>query len=284
MKNRLGGVLCLSEPQRLVVPKEILMPRLTPNLPIQQFWSGPCLLALLSIFLTGCANSCIVGGWNPPNGTIGVVAGNPPPTCALTKATGALRLVLHSNRSCEFCSASNRVHSAILSLKGIDVRSSANATDESSAWQELLPQLETQPIQIHLLDEGTNSLRTDSLTERVLVPAGTYDLLRLRFASNQSGEIGEIPTKNACGRVGLNCVLMADGQIEPLVFAEDKLESSFASESAAVGLLVVLPGTESELHIELTPAASIGASFEKGARIFSLVPDKTSVAKLPWVE
>jgi Domain of unknown function (DUF4382) len=256
----------------------------TPKLPVQRHWNGFILLSLSSVFLTGCANSCIVGVWNPPNSTIGVVAGNPPPACALTKATGALRLVLHSKSSCEFCSASNRVQSAVLSLKGIDVHSSANARDESSAWQELLPQLETQPIQVHLLNEGTNSLGTDTLAERVLIPAGTYDLLRLRFVSNQPGAIGEIPAKNACGRVGRNCVLMADGQIEPLVFAEDKLGSSFASETTADGLLLVLPGTESELLIELTPVASIGASFGKGARVFSLLPDKTSVTRLPSVE
>lgn len=258
------------------------MPRLTPKFLIQQFWSGPCLLALLPVFLTGCANSCIVGVWNPPNGTIGVVAGSPPPACALTKATGALRLVVHSNHSCEFCSASNRVHSAVLSLKGIDVRS--NARDESSAWHELLPQLETQPIQIHLLSEGTNSLRTDSLEERVLIPAGTYDLLRLRFASNQPGGIGEIPEKNPCGRIGPNCVVMADGQINSLEFAGDKLESTFASETTADGLLLVLPGSESELFIELTSVASIDASSGNGSRIFSLLPDKTKVARLPAVE
>jgi hypothetical protein len=77
---------------------------------------------------------------------------------------------------------------------------------------------------------------------------------------------------------------MADGQVVPLVFAEDILESNFASETTADGLLLVLPGTESELLIELTPVASIGASFGKGARIFSLLPDKTSVARLPAVE
>jgi hypothetical protein len=256
----------------------------TPKLPVQRHWNGFIFLSFWSVFLTGCANSCIVGVWNPPNGTIGVVAGSPAPACALTKATAALRLVLHSNRSCEFCSASNRVHSAVLSLKGIDVRSSANSRDESSAWQELLPQLDAQPIQIHLLNEGTNSLRTDSLAERVQIPAGTYDLLRLRFASNHPGTIGETPAKNACGRVGPNCVVMADGQVVPLVFAEDILESNFASETTADGLLLVLPGTESELLIELTPVASIGASFGKGARIFSLLPDKTSVARLPAVE
>lgn len=260
------------------------MPRLTPSLPIQQFWSGPSLLALLSVFLTGCANSCVVGGWNPPNGTIGVVAGNPPPSCALTRATGAVRLVVHSNRVCGFCSASNRVQSVVLSLKGIDVRSSANAEDESSAWQNLLPQLETQPIQVHLLIEGANSLRTDSLAERALIPAGTYDLVRLRFASNQPGAIREIPATNACGREGPNCVVMADGQIEPFVLAENKLESSFASETTADGLLLVLPGSENELLIELTPVAAIGASFGKRTQIFSLLPDKTRVARLPTVE
>jgi hypothetical protein len=141
-----------------------------------------------------------------------------------------------------------------------------------------------QPVQVDLLNENTNCFPTDSLADRVLVPAGTYDLVRLRIASNQTAADGEIPVRNVCGRVGPNCVVMADGQIEPLVFDEDTLESSFASETTAEEFLLVLPGSESELLIELTPVASIGASFERGARFFSLLPHRPRVARLPSVE
>ena len=81
----------------------------------------PSLLALLSVFLAGCANTCFVVVSNPPTGTIGVVAGNPPPACALAKANAAVRLVVHVNRLCEFCSESNQIQSVLLSLRGIDI-------------------------------------------------------------------------------------------------------------------------------------------------------------------
>jgi len=260
------------------------MLRFTPQLSIIRLSRGFGPLAVLSALLTGCANSCFVAAWNPPNGTTGIVAGNPPPACMLATAKGAVRVVLHANRLCEFCSESNRAHSVLLSLRGIDIHLRANAGDESADWQELFPQLERQPLQVDLLNENTNSSPSDSLEERVLIPTGTYDLVRFRIASNQPAADGEIPARNVCGRVGPNCVVMADGQIEHLVFEEDTLESGFTSETTADGLLLVLPGSESELLIELTPVASTGASFGRGARFFSLLPDRTRVARLPSVE
>jgi len=244
----------------------------------------PSLLALLSVFLAGCANTCFVVVSNPPTGTIGVVAGNPPPACALAKANAAVRLVVHVNRLCEFCSESNQIQSVLLSLRGIDIHSKANAEGDSSEWQELLPQPERQPLQIDLQNESIKGSLADSLAQRVLIPAGLYDFVRLRFASNQPGAGADVPARSACGRAGPNCVVMADGRIEPLVFEEDIFESSFAPDTAADGVLLVLPGSESELLIELTPVSSIGASAGKGAPFFSLLPNRTRVVRLLPVE
>jgi hypothetical protein len=61
---------------------------------------------------------------------------------------------------------------------------------------------------------------------------------------------------------------MADGQILPLVFDANTLESRFASESTEDRLLFVSPDSESELLIELTPVVSLGAFIENGARVF----------------
>lgn len=251
------------------------MLRFTPELLNKRHWSGPGLLAFLTAFLTGCANTCFVAVSNPPTGTIGVVTGNPPPACTLAKAKGAVRVVTHVNRLCEFCSESNRIQSVFLSLKGIDIHPKANAWDESSDWQELFPQLEKQPLQVDLLNESANSPRAKSITEKLLIPAGTYDLVRLRITSNQRGADDEIPAKNACGSVGPHCVVMADGQIEPLVFVTDTIEFRFASETREDGLFFVLPGSDSELLIELTPIASISTSFGRGVRSFSLVLSRT---------
>jgi len=249
------------------------------------FGAVPSLLALLSVFLTGCTNACFVVVSNPPTGTIGVVAGNPPPACALPKANAAVRLVVHVNRLCEFCSESNRIQSVLLSLRGIDIRSRANAGGDSSEWQELLPQLERQPLQIDLPNESMNGRPADSFAERVPIPAGLYDVVRIRFAPNQPGAAdADVPSRNACGGVGPNCLVMADGRIAPLVFEENTFEASFAPDTTADGVLLVLPGSESELLIELTPVSSIGASVGRVAPFFSLLPNRTRVVRLLPVE
>ena len=42
------------------------MLRFTPELLNKRHWSGPGLLAFLTAFLTGCANTCFVAVSNPP--------------------------------------------------------------------------------------------------------------------------------------------------------------------------------------------------------------------------
>jgi hypothetical protein len=250
------------------------MQRLTPELPIRRLGRCLGLFALCSASLTGCANTCFLVISNPPNGTISVVAGNPPPACTLAKSKGAIRVVAHANSVCPFCSESNRIQSVLLNLKGIDIHSRANSVHESSDWQELFPRLENQPLQVDLPTEGKNLPRY--VTDRVLVPTGTYDLLRFRFEPNQSGD-DIFQARNACSRIGSSCVVMANGQIVPLVFDADSLESRLTAESTADGLLFVSPGSDSELLIELTPVMSIGAFLGNGARGFSLVASGTRI-------
>jgi hypothetical protein len=264
--------------------KKVLMLRFTPELLAQRHWSGTSLLAFLSVLFIGCANTCFVAVSNPPNGTLGIVAGNSPPACPLAEAKGAVRVVAYADPSCEFCSESNRIQSVFLSLRGIDIHSKSKAGDESSDWQELLPQLKKQPRQIDLLNGSTNSRPVDPIIESALLPAGTYDLVRLRLVPNQAVANDETPAGNACGSLGASCAVMANGQIEPLVFDNDTLESRFAPGTTADRLFLVLPDSNSELHIELTPVASISASFAQGVRFFSLLPGRTTVERLPSVE
>jgi len=256
------------------------MLRCTSMLPIQRHWSHLIIVVYWSVLFAGCANTCFVAVSNPPNGTIGILAGNPPPACSLTTAKGAVRVITRANRVCEFCSESNRLKSIVLSLKGIDIHWNENRGDDSSGWLELYPQLEKQPLQVDLLNETSNGSPVDFLAERVLIPAGTYDLLRFRLAPNQPGADEEVPAMNACGKAGSNCVVMADGQIVPLLYDAAALESRFASETTADRSLLVMSGSDTELLIDLTPVESIGASFGKGVRFFFLLPSRTTVVQL----
>lgn len=143
------------------------------------------LLTLLPVFLTGCANSCVSGFWNPPNTTVGVAISNPPPACKLPTPKGTIQIVVQVSDSCESCSASNRVHTVVLNLGGIELHTSADAAGEPSAWQTVLPEPGKQSSQVQSLSGNMNALASESADE-LPIPAGSYDLVRLRLARNQT--------------------------------------------------------------------------------------------------
>ncbi|HKW33344.1 MAG TPA: DUF4382 domain-containing protein [Candidatus Acidoferrum sp.] len=244
------------------------------------------LLALLCVLFTGCSNSCFFGFWNPPNGTIGTVLSNPPPACRLATPKGAIRVVIQLNHSCELCSGSNRVHTVVLNLRGIDIHSSANAEGESSGWQELLPELEKRPRQIELLNEKVRAISSES-KEELRVSAGSYDLVRLSLGRDQVDEAGTddgLLPGNECGKTGPNCVVMADGQIVPLVLEADTLEFRLVSEATVDGLPFVLPDSNNELLIEMTPVLSMARPFGEPTPSFSFFPGRAHMEPSPWEE
>jgi hypothetical protein len=235
------------------------------------FWGG---------FLTGCANSCFFGFWNPPSGTIGTVISNPPPTCKLAAPKGAVRVAVQVSGSCASCSGSNRVHAVVLNLGGIDVHSSANAAGQSSGWQPLLPEPGKDPTQVELLSEKTNAFSTDS-TEELAIPAGSYDLVRLRLTRDQTRVDDKPLLGNACGKAEPNCVIMADGQIAHLVFEADTLEFLLTSEATVGGLPIILPDSNNELFIELTPVLSMARPFGEATRSFIIFPGRARIEPRP---
>jgi hypothetical protein len=234
------------------------------------------LLALLGGFLTGCANSCFFGFWNPPSGTIGTVISNPPPTCKLAAPQGAVRVVVQMSGSCESCSGSNRVHTVVLNLSGIDV----HAAGQSSGWQPLLPEPGEHSTQVEFLSEKTNAFSADS-AEELAIPAGSYDLVRLRLTRDQTRVDDKPLLGNACGKAEPNCVIMADGQIARLVFEGDTLEFRLTSEAVVGGLPIILPGSNNELFIELTPVLSMARPFGEATRSFIIFPGRARIEPRP---
>lgn len=237
------------------------------------------LLAFLSIFFTGCANSCVSGFWNPPNGTVGVTVGNPPPTCKLATPKGAIRIAVQVSDSCESCSGANRVHAVVLNLSGIDFRASADAAGESSSWQPLLPE---PGRQFEFLREKINVISSESMesTEELPIPAGSYDLVRLRLSRDQTRVDDRPLSGNACGETGPNCVIMADGQIAPLLFEPDALAFHLTSEATGK-LPLVMPNSDYELLIELRTVLSMTRLFGEATRSFVILPGRAQMAPRP---
>jgi hypothetical protein len=243
------------------------------------FWDLPlCAALLFAVWLTGCNNSCFTFTSNPPTGTIGITVGDPKPTCTLTTRV-AVRLAVQTVPMCIIsCSESARIEHIFVSMRGIEVHPSMTADNDSSDWQELLPPgLVNEPLQVDLVGGTSDWGAREPLGEIVTIPAGIYRQVRLRFTPNQPMPDDRLPGRNACGSVGFNCIVMADGRIQPLVLDSGSPELRIMSDRIAGGSLFLPPDTESDLVIELKPVWAWFSSADQGLRLF---PALTGIAKV----
>jgi hypothetical protein len=162
------------------------------------------------------------------------------------------------------------VQGVLVSLRGIELHPKGTAGKESSEWRELFPALRAQPRQFDVMKAAPNGLGANLLWNRAIVPAGTYDLVRLRFASNPESPDDQLVTENACGKAGLHCVVMGDGRILPLVLQDNVLELRISAEGTARGLLIS-PGSQNRLLIELTPVWSAVALPPEGGQFLPVL-------------
>jgi len=212
------------------------------------------LLALPSfgVSLTGCNNTCFILTSNPPTGTINVKASDPKPTCMLTKANGAVRVLTRTASPCESCSSSTRIAHLFVSLRGIEVHPSANADDASPDWLELMQQLPDQPRRFDFISVANRGAPLP-LREVAIIPADAYRQLRLRFAPDQRTSKDFGPEELACGGTGFNCVVLEDGRIYPLFHGAPPV-LRIKSASLAGGFLLIPPDSNSNLVIEINIA------------------------------
>jgi hypothetical protein len=237
-------------------------------------------LPLFGISLTGCNDTCFIFTSNPPTGTINVKAGDPKPTCMLTKANGAVRVLTRTLSPCESCSPSTRIAHLFVSLRGIEVHPSAIADDASPDWQELMQQLPGQPPRFDLISVASRGAPLP-LGEVATIPADAYRQVRLRFAPDQrtSNDFGleEI----ACGGTAFNCVVLEDGRTYPLLFHGDPPVLRITSASLAGGFLLITPDSNSNLVIEINIAWTLPSSVGEGRRLLPVLRGSASVERRP---
>lgn len=198
---------------------------------------------LFAVWVTGCNNTCFTFTSNPPTGTIGIKASDPSPPCRLTKANGAVRLMVQTVPMCSSCSESGRIQHIFVSIRGIEIQLSTTAEDDSPDWQELLPpELVKEPLQIDLVRGTADGSAQVPLGEIVAIPAGIYRQVHLRFVPNQLVTDDRVPEKNACGSAGFNCVVIADGRVQPLQFDGGSPEIRITSDGiAGASLFIPIP-------------------------------------------
>jgi hypothetical protein len=203
-----------------------------------------CAGILAAFSLAGCGNSCFVGLSNNGNGTATITVANPPPTCSLSQGMGMMNMVAVKTPVCDSCPATTRAEHAFVTLQSIRLRSSDPADTNSPSGFELAPQFANQPRRVDLIGDSSALL-----LEGALVPAGSYRELRFQFVPESTDRFAGL-SKNECGGTLSNCVITADGRIQPLQLPGDTPELVVPLEHNS---MVVLPDARLDLRLRLRP-------------------------------
>jgi hypothetical protein len=234
---------------------------------------------LVGISLTGCNDTCFTFTSNPPTGTVNVKAGDPKPTCMLTKANGAVRVLTRTAR-CESCPPSTRIAHLFVSLRGIEVHPSAIADDASPDWHELMQGLPGQAPRFDLIGVASGGAPLP-LGEVATIPADAYRQVRLRFAPGQRTSDDFGLGGSACGGATSNCVVLEDGRAYPLLFHGAPSELRITSASLAGGFLLIPPDSNSNLVIEIGIAWTFASGVGEGRRLLPVLSGSASVERRP---
>ncbi|HEX2666498.1 MAG TPA: DUF4382 domain-containing protein [Candidatus Acidoferrum sp.] len=219
-----------------------------------------CGAILAAIGAAGCSNSCFVGFFNNGQGGVVVKAGNPPPPCSLTQARAAITAVAQKSAVCETCTADARVEHVFVIMQGIELR--PTRTDETNNdWLEIAPTLASKPRPIDLVGDSL-----ETLVENANIPAEAYREIRLRFCFDSRAR-EECHADTPCGETLRNCVMLADGRIEPFRWPGSTPELVIAIRTLEGDSLAALPDSFTDLRLSLEVQQAFDVSSIQGLRL-----------------
>jgi len=216
----------------------------------------------VTAFFAGCENSCLLFVSNP-GGTL------PPPTltCSVAKPAANVNLAIHSGATLQNVVGSDAAQHIFVTIRGVQAHADERASGDSPDWTELAPELATQPVQVDLLRPAGNSCATGPLGDHIVV-AGVYRKIRLQLASSAAFAIA--PRDNACGNIGLHCIVSAAGAVRALAFETDPPVIHLASDRISGGFVRILPDSHVTLALEFNPFASTLRPTAEAARLTPL--------------
>ena len=188
------------------------------------------------------------------------------------RGTGTVRVSITDPPSCAF--PNGNFDHVYVTIRSVQAHTSATAGDNTPGWQELAPQLNSQPMQIDLFKAGPNACLLTMLGSNTALPAGTYQQIRLLLVPNDGGG-GPVPSANACGNQGYNCVqLHSDGSFHELMLSS-QANTGLKIPPGPVqgGPITVAPGQDVDLNIDFNACASI---IQQGNGQFRLKPVLTA--------
>jgi len=144
-----------------------------------------------------------------------------------------------------------------VTIRSVQAHTSASAGDNTPGWQELAPQLNTEPMQIDLFAAGQTACLLTTLGSNTALPAGTYQQIRLLLVANDGGG-GPVPATNACSNQGFNCAVLKDGSVhELLLSSQANTGLKIPPGQVEGGPITVKAGQDVDLNIDFNACASI---------------------------
>ena len=212
----------------------------------------------LALLVTGVIVSC--GGSSTDTMGTGMGAG-----------MGTVNVTLSDPPSCT--PPNGQYTHVYVTVRSVQAHIDPNATDSSSGWQELAPQLTSQPMQIDLFSKPQTTCVLAQLGSASL-PVGSYQQIRLLLVSNSPAAGSALPTTNACAGNGYNCVVLGDTTIHELQLSSQANTGLKIPPGQIVGGPIDVMADQSvDLNIDFNACASI---VQEGNGEFRLKPTLTA--------
>jgi hypothetical protein len=185
--------------------------------------------------------------------------------------TGTINVSITDPPSCKF--PNGAFQHVYVTIRSVQAHTSASAGDNTPGWQELAPQLNTEPMQIDLFAAGQTACLLTTLGSNTALPAGTYQQIRLLLVANDGGG-GPVPSTNACGNQGFNCAVLQDGSVHELqLSSQANTGLKIPPGQVEGGPITVKAGQDVDLNIDFNACASI---IQQGNGQFRLKPVLTA--------
>jgi uncharacterized protein DUF4382/carboxypeptidase family protein len=163
-----------------------------------------------------------------------------------------------------------------ITIRSVQAHTGATANDNSAGWVELVPELNTQPVQVDLLNlPASGACLLKQLGSNTSLAAGDYQQIRLLLVGDNPGS-GAVPATNACAALGqvFNCVVTSNNDTSELLLSSEANTGLKIPPGQVVGGPIhVGDGQTVDINVDFNACASI---IEEGNGAFRLKPTLTA--------
>jgi len=146
-----------------------------------------------------------------------------------------------------------------ITIRSVQAHISTAADDNSPGWQELAPQLVSQPKQVDLLNLPANgACLLAQLGSTSSLPVGDYQQIRLLLLANAAPS-GPVPASNACAKLGqvFNCVDRNNNFATLDLSSQANTGLKVPAGQIVGGPIRVMPGQSVDINVDFNTCASL---------------------------